>query len=121
MSMKDLVAIPMGTWKTVDLPKKYFVASMFGEGICAQYGIPSSDKQGNVDGFKAVVSNRPENIALIIQNHPWSKEIGVSMVSSKRYTVECEGLKATIVIETVADHIKRCEAFEKQMKEQGNE
>ena len=120
MSMKDLIAIPMGTWKTVDLPKKYFVASMFGEGICAQYGIPNATNTGDVSGFKAVVSNRAENIALIIQNHPWSKQIGVSMVSSKRYTVDCEGLKATILIETVADHIKRCSAFEKQ-KEQGNE
>lgn len=113
--MKDeMFGIQVGPIATNDLKDTVWVASMFGDGFSALFALPIRSKSGDVDGFAPIVSAHPQDLAKVIQNSDWSKDIKVKMVTGKRYTADLNGIHADIVIEQVKDHKMRVDAFRKQ-------
>jgi len=113
MSLEDYVAIETGPVKMSDLPKGFWVASMCTADYCVPFPIPAF-KDGECKAMRPLISNRPDGLITVLQNHDFAKLIGVKMVTSKRYTAVIDGVEAEIVVEKVCEHIKRLDGFNKE-------
>lgn len=113
MSLEDYVAIETGPLSMNDLPKGFWVASLWTADYCVPFPIPTF-KGGECKAMRPLISNRPDGLISVLQNHDFAKLIEVKMVTSKRYTAVIDGNKAEIVVEKVSDHIKRMDDFKKE-------
>jgi hypothetical protein len=106
MCLDEFVGFNIGPVASQDLPKGYWVASMFSDQFCAIFALPVY-KDGSVVDFRPLVSDKSAGLITVLQNHAFSKLIGVKMHTSKKYSADLNGVQATIIVETVADHLKR--------------
>jgi hypothetical protein len=92
-----------------EMPKGTWVASMESDNWCVPFPIPYIEN-GECVGVRPLISNKPDGLISVLQNHDFAKLIGVKMVTSKVYTAKVTELDVVITVEPVVDHLRRVEA-----------